>query len=186
MWAEISASVYIYICAQLPSRLGMQLNRSLYVLLLCMYVPYTCCYYSCNETLPAPGASRGASTCSRWRPDELHGCRLCTSDARRIRDLDKSITSFYPGRLTTAPTRLEFVWPLFQQRSDRCRQTVHGSIASDMNVSFEQLCSRVAAITGPWNCVVYRDIRLLKAHSCRVASPAIAWAMQLLVCVVLC
>ena len=52
-------------------------------------------------------------------------------------------------------------------------------------MSFKQLCSRVAAITGPWNCVVYRDIRLLKAHSCRVASPAIAWAMQLLVGVVL-
>ena len=104
--------IYIYICAQLPSRLGMQLNlrlRSLYVLLLCLYVPYTCCYYSCNETLPAPGLSRGGSACSRWRPDELHGCRLCTSDTRRIRDLDKSITSFYPGRLTTAPTRLEFV-----------------------------------------------------------------------------
>ena len=104
------AYIYIYICAQLPSRLGMQLNlrlRSLYmyVLLLCLYVPYTCCYYSCNVTLPAPGRS----ACSRWRPDELHGCRLCTSDARRIRDLDKSITSFYPGRLTTAPTRLEFV-----------------------------------------------------------------------------
>ena len=32
-------------------------------------------------------------------------------------------------------------------------------IASDTNVSFKQLCSRVAAITGPWNCVVYRDIR---------------------------
>ena len=31
----------------------------------------------------------------------------CTSDARRIGDLDKSITSFYPGRFTTAPTRLE-------------------------------------------------------------------------------
>ena len=80
-----------------------------------------CCYYSCNETLPAP---------ERWR------------------------------------------------------QTVRGSIASDTNVSFKQLCSRVAAITGPWNCVVYRDIRLLKAHSRRVASPAIAWAMQLLVGVV--
>ena len=107
-----SQLAYIYICAQLPSRLGMQLNlrlRSLYALLLCLYVPYACCYYSCNETHPAPGAPRGASTCSRWRPDELHGCRLCTSDARRIRDLDKSITSFYPGRLTTAPTRLEFV-----------------------------------------------------------------------------
>ena len=56
------ACIYIYICAQLPSRLGMQLNlrlRSLYVLLLCLYVPYTCCYYSCNETLPAPGSPRG-------------------------------------------------------------------------------------------------------------------------------
>ena len=106
------AYIYIYICAQLLSRLGMQLNlrlRSLYVLLLCLYVPYTSCYYSCNETLPAPGAPRGASACSRWRPDELHGCCLCTSDARRNSDLDKSITSFYPGRLTTAPTRLEFV-----------------------------------------------------------------------------
>ena len=46
-------------------------------------------------------------------------------------------------------------------------------------MSFKQLCSCVAAITGPWNCVVYRDIRLLKAHPCRIASPAIAWAMQL-------
>ena len=161
VWAEISASVYI-ICVQLPSRLGMQLNlrlRSLYVLLLCLYVPYTYCYYSCNETHPAPGAPRGASTCSRWRPDELHGCRLCTSDARRIRDLDKSITSFYP-RL-----RLEFMYPLFQQRSARWRQTVRGSITSDTNMSFKQLCSRVAAIAGPWNYVVYGDIRLLKAHS---------------------
>ena len=44
---------------------------------------------------------------------------------RRIRDLDKSITSFsYQGWLTTAPTRLEFVQPLFQQRSDRCRWPV--------------------------------------------------------------
>ena len=33
-------------------------------------------------------------------------------------------------------------------------------------MSFKQLCSPVAAITGPWNCVVYRDIRLLKARSC--------------------
>ena len=57
-----SQLAYIYICAQLPSRLGMQLNlrlRSLYVLLLCLYVPYTCCYYSCDETLPAPGAPGG-------------------------------------------------------------------------------------------------------------------------------
>ena len=48
----------VYICAQLTSRLGMQLNlrlRSLYVLLLCLYVPYTRCYYVCTETFPAPG-----------------------------------------------------------------------------------------------------------------------------------
>ena len=43
---------------------------------------------------------------------------------------------------------------------------VRGSITSGTNVSFKQLCSRVAAITGPWNCVAYRDIRLLQAHSC--------------------
>ena len=41
-----------------------------------------------------------------------------------------------------------------------------GSIASDTNVCFKQLCSPVAAINGPWNCVLYRDIRLLKAHLC--------------------
>ena len=43
---------------------------------------------------------------------------------------------------------------------------VRGSIASDTNVSFKQLCSPIAAITGPWNCVLCRDILLLKAHSC--------------------
>ena len=37
-------------------------------------------------------------------------------------------------------------------------------------MSFKQLCSPVAAITGPWNCVVYRDIRLLKVHSCSRSS----------------
>ena len=31
---------------------------------------------------------------------------------------------------------------------------------------FKQLCSPVAAITGPWNCILYRDILLLKAYSC--------------------
>ena len=30
----------------------------------------------------------------------------------------------------------------------------------------QQLCSPVAAIAGPWNCVVDRDIRLLKAYPC--------------------
>ena len=37
---------------------------------------------------------------------------------------------------------------------------------SDTNMSFKQLCSPVAAITGPWKCIVYRDIRHLKANSC--------------------
>ena len=37
---------------------------------------------------------------------------------------------------------------------------------TNMSLNFKQLCSPVAAITGPWNCVVYRDICLLKAHSC--------------------
>ena len=31
-------------------------------------------------------------------------------------------------------------------------------------MSFKQLCSPVAAITGPWNCVVYRDIQLRRPH----------------------
>ena len=73
---------------------------------------------------------------------------------------------FYSDRLTTAPTRIEFVQPLFQQRSDRWRQTVRGSITSNTNVSFKQIYSHVAAKTGPWNCVVYRDIRLLKDYLC--------------------
>ena len=102
--------------------------------------------------------AHGISACSRWHPDQLHGCRLCTSGARRIRDLDKSITSvyqepitrvmgscFYSDRLTTAPTRIEFVQPLFQQRSDRWRQTVRRSITSNTNVSFKQIYSHVAA-----------------------------------------
>ena len=43
---------------------------------------------------------------------------------------------------------------------------------SDTNVGFKHLCSPVAPITGPWKCVVYREIRLLKAHSssCRFSS----------------
>ena len=72
--------------------------RSVYTLLLHL-----------KRNASGPGDPGGASTCSKWRPDELYGCRLYTSDARKIRDLDKSITSFYPGRLTTAPTRLAFV-----------------------------------------------------------------------------
>ena len=40
------------------------------------------------------------------------------------------------------------------------------SITSNTNVSFKQLCSPATAVTGPWNCVLYRGILLLKAHSC--------------------
>ena len=43
---------------------------------------------------------------------------------------------------------------------------VCGSIANDTNLILKELCSPVAAITGPWNCVVYRNIHLLKAHLC--------------------
>ena len=39
-------------------------------------------------------------------------------------------------------------------------------IAIDTNVSFKELCCRVAAITGLWYCVVCRGICLLKAHLC--------------------
>ena len=87
MQCELKSQLaYIYICAQLPSRLGMQLNlrlhslyvlllclyvpsrlgmqlnlrlHSLYVLLLCLYVLSVCYYYICNGTLPAPGTTRG-------------------------------------------------------------------------------------------------------------------------------
>ena len=105
--------------------------RSVYVLLLCLYVPYTCYYYICN------------------------GSEILTN-----RSLLFTRQAYYSANA------IRVCVPLFQQRSDRWRQTVSGSIASDTNVSFKQLCSRVAAITGPWNCVVYRDIRLLKAHPC--------------------
>ena len=129
---------------------------------------YICVYiYACNAF--GPGGYPGGKHVFKMASYQLHRRRLCTSGAQRSRDLEKSITSFYPGRLTTAPTRLEFVWPLFQLRSDRWRRTVYGSIASDMNVSFKQLCSPVTAITGPWNCVVYRDIHLLKANSCSLS-----------------
>ena len=45
--------------------------------------------------------------CSRC---QLHGYRFYTSGAQRIRNLDKSITLFYPGRLTTAPTQVVMEW----------------------------------------------------------------------------
>ena len=123
--------------------------------------------YVCNAFGPGghPGGG-GRKHLFKMASYQLHGCHLCTSGTRRSIDLEKSITSFYPGRLTTAPTRSEFVQPLFQLRCDCWRWTVHELITSDTNVSFKQLCSPVAAITGPWNCVVYRDTHLLKVNSC--------------------
>ena len=61
--------------------------------------------YVCNAFGGYPGGKHVFKMVSY----QLHGCRLCTSGARRVGDLYKSINSFYPGRLTTAPTQLEFV-----------------------------------------------------------------------------
>ena len=68
---------------------------------------YVYIYISMSVTLSAPGGGGGGGGKHMFKMAfyQLHGCRLCTSGARRIRDQDKSITSFYPGRLTTAPTR---------------------------------------------------------------------------------
>ena len=66
-------------------------------------------YISMSVTLSGPGATWEARKCSYMASYQLHGCHLCTSGARRIRDQDKSITSLYPDTLTTAPTQLEFV-----------------------------------------------------------------------------
>ena len=51
----------------------------------------------------------GQATCSKWRLQRLHGCRLRTPGAERGTDLDNSIASFYQVRLTTAPRVVEFV-----------------------------------------------------------------------------
>ena len=40
-------------------RLGMQLNLRLRSFITMSVRSVTCCYYSCNETLLAPGAPRG-------------------------------------------------------------------------------------------------------------------------------
>ena len=62
-------------------------------------------YISMYVTLLVPGGKHVFKIVSY----QLHGCCLCTSGARRIRDVDKSIALFYPGRLTTAPTQLKFM-----------------------------------------------------------------------------
>ena len=105
-------------------------------------------YIYMSVTLSAPGGKHVFKMASY----QLHGCHLCTSGVRRIRDQDKSMTSFCPGRLTTAPTRLEFVEPLFQQRSD----------SWSTGIDHERYEHEFQATL----CVVYRDIRLLKADLC--------------------
>ena len=50
------AYINIYMCVTSVT-LGNAIKS--HVLLLCLYVPYTCYYYNCNGTLPAPGATRG-------------------------------------------------------------------------------------------------------------------------------
>ena len=71
-----------------------------------IYISMSC--YVCNAF--GPGGHPGGKHVFKMASYQLHGWRLCTSGARRIRDLDKSIA-------------------------------------------------------GPCNCIVYRDSRLLKAHS---------------------
>ena len=44
----------------------------------------------------------------------LHACRLRIRGAQRVRDLDKSTTAFYQGRLTTAPRLVKYVYPLYK------------------------------------------------------------------------
>ena len=57
--------------------------------------------YVCNAFMLPPGGHSTACVQDDTASDQLiHGCRLCASSVRRIGDLDKSITSFYPGRLT--------------------------------------------------------------------------------------
>ena len=57
---------------------------------------------------------------------------------------------------------------------------MHAATATATTMSFkQQLCSPVAAIAETWNCVVDRDICLLKATHVVVASPATAWAIRL-------
>ena len=64
--------------------------------------------------LPAPGApggggGGGGGGQARVQDGVLTSCMDAAFVLLTPEGLDKSITSFYPGRLTTAPTRLEFV-----------------------------------------------------------------------------
>ena len=94
-------------------------------------------FISMSVMLSAPGASVQDSILT----SDMDAAFVATSGVRRIRDLYKSITSLYLGRLTTVPMQLEFVYPLFQQRSDCWSRTVCRS--SDMNVSFKQQVYRL-------------------------------------------
>ena len=65
----------------------------------------------------------------------LHACRLQTHSARRVSDLDKSVTELYQGRLTVAARFVEFVFTnrdvgadngrydriVYDRRTERCK-----------------------------------------------------------------
>ena len=67
---------------------------------VCIYI-YLCllCF---RPRGPPGGRGGGGKHVFKMASYQLHGCRLCTSGTRTIRDQDKSTTYFYPGRLTTA------------------------------------------------------------------------------------
>ena len=54
------------------------------------------------------GPPRWASTCSRMRPTSYMDAAFVLLAHKGAENWTNEITSFYPGRLTTAPTRLEF------------------------------------------------------------------------------
>ena len=68
------------------------IKSPLYMLLLCLYVPYMCYYYICNGTLPVPGATGGQARVQ-------DGVLTSYMDAAFVllaheESEDKSITSF--------------------------------------------------------------------------------------------
>ena len=63
--------------------------------------------------------------------DKMASYQLHVHGTRRIRDQDKPITSFYPGRLTTAQTRLEFVFVFGASTCSRWRPTSYMYMAHE-------------------------------------------------------
>ena len=45
----------------------------------------------------------------KWRLWQFFGCRLRSRGGHKVRGLDKFVTKFYQGRLTTAPRLVELV-----------------------------------------------------------------------------